>query len=59
MRHRWELNKRNNSKQVIGEHEDENGKEEWHKLLEIVADYIFTNVISNKTVDRFAGKLQF
>lgn len=59
MRHCWELNKRDDSKQVIGEHEDENGEEEWHKLLEIVANYIFSDVISDKTVDRFTSKLQF
>ena len=58
VRHCRELDYWDYSKEVIGQNEGKNREEEWDEFLEIFANHILADVISDKAVDHLTSKLE-
>ena len=58
-RHRWELQHRHDSKDVVNEDKREKREQVGNKSHEVMADDIFSQIISNEAIDAFACELQF
>ncbi len=59
VRHRRKLQEGHDAKDVVGKNESEKREKEGHEAHELVADDLFTNIVSNEGVDRLARELKF
>ena len=59
MGHRWELEKRHNSKDVVDNNEGEESEEKWTEAQELVSDDLFAKILTDEGINGFANELEF